>query len=62
MQPKADKIWDKVNNNTLNKQEKFKKNDNRRKHVCAVINGVIHDTFDSSREGSRCVYGYWKFN
>ena len=31
-------------------------------HVCAVINGVIHDTFDSSREGSRSVYGYWKFN
>lgn len=41
------------------------------KHVSAVIDGVIHDTFDPSREtaiteadGSvriahRCVYGYW---
>lgn len=29
------------------------------KHVCAVINGVIHDTHDPSRNGTRCVYGYW---
>lgn len=35
---------------------------NLSKHVVAVINGVIHDTYDSSRNGSRCVYGYWKFN
>lgn len=30
------------------------------KHVVAVIDGVIHDTHDPSREGTRCVYGYWK--
>ena len=30
------------------------------KHVCAVIDGVIHDTHDPSREGTRCVYGYFK--
>lgn len=29
------------------------------KHITAVINGVIHDTHDPSRNGSRCVYGYW---
>lgn len=29
------------------------------KHVVAVIDGVLHDTHDSSREGTRCVYGYW---
>lgn len=44
------------------------------KHTVAVIDGVIHDAFDPSREtqvinpdGSvriahRCVYGYWIFN
>jgi len=32
------------------------------KHVCAVIDGVIHDTFDPSRNGTRCVYGYWRFD
>lgn len=31
------------------------------KHIVAVINGVIRDTYDSSRNGTRCVYGYWKF-
>lgn len=30
------------------------------KHYTAVINHVIHDTHDPSREGTRCVYGYWK--
>ncbi len=30
------------------------------KHVCAVIDGVIHDTYDPSRDGTRCVYGYFK--
>lgn len=30
-------------------------------HVTAVIDGVIHDTFDPSRDGKRCVYGYWFF-
>lgn len=29
------------------------------KHVVAVIDGVIHDTYDCSREETRCVYGYW---
>jgi hypothetical protein len=30
------------------------------KHIVAVIDGVIHDTHDCSREGTRCVYGYWQ--
>jgi hypothetical protein len=30
------------------------------RHVCAVIDGVIHDTHDPSRSGTRCVYGYWQ--
>ena len=30
------------------------------KHYCAVVDGVIHDTHDPSRDGTRCVYGYWK--
>lgn len=29
------------------------------KHLTAVINGVIYDTYDCSRNGSRCVYGYY---
>ncbi len=29
------------------------------RHMCAVIDGVIHDTHDPSRAGTRCVYGYW---
>jgi len=29
------------------------------KHLCAVIDGVAHDTHDPSRGGTRCVYGYW---
>jgi len=29
------------------------------KHYTALIDGVIHDTHDPSRAGSRCVYGYW---
>lgn len=29
------------------------------KHLVAVIDGVIHDLYDPSREGTRCVYGYW---
>lgn len=28
-------------------------------HVAAVINGVLHDTYDCTREETRCVYGYW---
>jgi hypothetical protein len=30
------------------------------KHLVAVIDGVIHDTSDCSRAGTRCVYGYWQ--
>lgn len=29
------------------------------KHLCAVVDGVIHDTHDPARGGTRCVYGYW---
>lgn len=29
------------------------------KHLVAVIDGVIHDTSDCSRDGTRCVYGYF---
>ncbi len=29
------------------------------KHFTAVIDGVIQDTHDCSRNGTRCVYGYW---
>ena len=29
------------------------------RHMVAVINGVIHDTHDPARDGTRCVYGYW---
>lgn len=29
-------------------------------HITAMIDGVIHDTHDPSREGTRCVYGYWQ--
>jgi hypothetical protein len=28
-------------------------------HLVAVINGVIHDNHDCSRDGTRCVYGYF---
>ncbi len=30
------------------------------RHLSAVIDGVIYDTYDTSREGTRCVYGYFK--
>jgi hypothetical protein len=29
------------------------------KHLVTVIDGVLHDTHDCSRGGTRCVYGYW---
>jgi hypothetical protein len=29
------------------------------KHSVAVIDGVIHDMHDPSRNGTRCVYGYF---
>lgn len=31
------------------------------KHLAAVIDGVLHDTHDCSRDGTRAVYGYWIF-
>ena len=30
------------------------------RHMCAVIDGVVHDIADPSRAGKRCVYGYWQ--
>lgn len=32
------------------------------KHVTVINNHKILDTFNPDREGTRCVYGYWKFN
>ncbi len=29
------------------------------RHLTAVIDGVLHDTHDCSRAGTRCVYGYF---
>ena len=29
------------------------------RHLTAVMDGVIHDTHDPSRNGTRCVYGYF---
>lgn len=29
------------------------------RHITTMIDGVIQDTFDPSRDGTRCVYGYW---
>ena len=28
-------------------------------HMTAVVDGVLHDNHDCSRDGSRCVYGYY---
>jgi hypothetical protein len=30
------------------------------RHYSAVIDGVIYDNHDPSRDGDRCVYGYWQ--
>jgi hypothetical protein len=30
------------------------------RHSTAVVDGMIRDTYDPSRGGTRCVYGYWK--
>ncbi len=30
------------------------------KHLAAVVDGVLHDTGDCSRDGTRAVYGYWR--
>lgn len=29
------------------------------KHICVVKDGVVYDTHNGSRAGTRCVYGYW---
>ncbi len=29
------------------------------KHLACVIDGVLNDTFDCSRDGQRCIYGYF---
>jgi hypothetical protein len=29
------------------------------KHLCCIKDGVINDTYDPSRGGNRCVYGYF---
>jgi len=29
------------------------------RHISVLIDGVVHDTYDPSRNGSRTVYGYW---
>jgi hypothetical protein len=29
------------------------------RHMVAVIDGVVYDSHDSTRGGSRAVYGYW---
>ena len=34
---------------------------NLSKHCAAVIDGVLFDTHDCSRDGMRCVYGYWRW-
>lgn len=31
------------------------------RHMTAVIDGVIFDTYDPSRAGTRCVYGYYEY-
>ena len=30
------------------------------KHYAAVVNGELHDIWDSQMDGNRCVYGYWR--
>lgn len=32
---------------------------NLSRHFACVIDGVLHDTYDCSRNETRCVYGYW---
>lgn len=29
------------------------------KHLTAIVDGTIRDTYDPSRDGTRCVYGYY---
>jgi hypothetical protein len=30
------------------------------RHCAAVIDGVLYDAYDCSRDGTRAVYGYWR--
>jgi len=30
------------------------------RHWTTVVDGVVHDTYDPSRDGKRCVYGFWR--
>jgi len=30
------------------------------RHYVALVDGAIHDLYDPTRDGSRCVYGYWQ--
>ena len=30
------------------------------RHFAAVIDGVVYDTHNPVRDGTRCVYGYWQ--
>ena len=30
-------------------------------HYTALVDGVIMDTYDPSRDGKRCVYGFWRW-
>jgi hypothetical protein len=30
------------------------------RHYTAVVDGIVHDLYNPSREGTRCVYGYWR--
>jgi hypothetical protein len=30
------------------------------KHMAAVIDGIVHDTYEDHRSGTRCVYGYFQ--
>lgn len=32
------------------------------RHLTAVIDGVIHDTHDPARDGTRCVYGFYRLS
>ena len=29
------------------------------RHLACVKDGVLYDTYDCTRDGTRCVYGYW---
>ena len=30
------------------------------RHLTCMKDGIIYDTYDCSRKGTRCVYGYWR--